>query len=97
MDKTDVNSEQATSPRRRRKRAVPGQRSQPGDSRLCGEAVQEAKTRGLSLRAIAKELRIHRETARRYALAKSTPLYTRLKPATPLSDTINNHGDGHFR
>ena len=97
LDKTDVDSEQATSPRRRRKRAVPGPRKPALRQKALWESVQEAKARGLSLRAIARELGIHRETARRYALAESTPLYTRLKTATPLSDTINNHGDGQFR
>ena len=38
------------------------------------ENVQQARLRGLSLRAIARELRIHRNTARKYALAKSPPL-----------------------
>ena len=97
LDKTDVDSEQATGPRRRRNRAVPRQRKPTRRQKALWEAVQEAKARGLSLRAIARELGIHRETARRYALAESTPLYTRLKPATPLSDTIINHGDGQFR
>ena len=97
LDKTDVDSEQATSPRRRRKCAVPGQRKPTRRQMALSEAVQEAEARSLSLRAIARELGIHRETARRYALAKSTPLYTRPKPATPLSDTVNNHGDGQFR
>ena len=36
--------------------------------------VQQARLRGLSLRAIARELSIHRNTARKYALAKSPPL-----------------------
>ena len=38
------------------------------------ENVQQAKLRGLSLRAIARELGIHRNTARKYALAQSPPL-----------------------
>ena len=36
--------------------------------------VQRAKLKGLSLRAIARELGIHRSTARKYALAESPPL-----------------------
>ena len=37
--------------------------------------------RGLSLRAIARELGTHRGAALRYALAESPPMNTRLKPA----------------
>ena len=37
------------------------------------KAVQEAKRRGLSLRGIARELGIHRNTAKRYAEAESPP------------------------
>ncbi len=97
LEKTDVDSEQAASPRRKRKRAAPGSRKPTPRQKALWEAVQEARARGLSLRAIARELGIHRETARRYALTESTPMYTRVKPATALSDTINNHGDGQFR
>ena len=42
--------------------------------RTLWENVQEARLRGLSLRAIASELSIHRNTACKYALAKSPPL-----------------------
>ena len=41
------------------------------------EAVQEAKRQGLSLRAIARELGIHRETVRKYVDAKNPPVYRR--------------------
>ena len=50
-----------------------------------------------SLRAIARELGIHRNTARRYALAKTPPMNTRVKPAAALTVNINSHGDGQFR
>ena len=53
------------------------------------KAVQEAKRRGLSIRGMARELGIHRETVRRYIDAESPP--TRRTPATPpapKSDTI---------
>ena len=43
------------------------------------KAVQEAKRRGLSIRGMAKELGIHRETVRRYIDAESPP--TRRTPA----------------
>ncbi len=42
--------------------------------RALWETVQQAKRRGLSLRAIARELGIHRDTTRKYALAESPPL-----------------------
>ena len=53
------------------------------------KAVQEAKRRGLSIRGMARELGIHRETVRRYIDAESPP--TRRPPGTPPpppSDTI---------
>ena len=42
--------------------------------RTLWENVQQARLRGLSLRAIARELGIHWNTARKYALANSPPL-----------------------
>ena len=45
------------------------------------EAVQQAKLRGLSIRAMARELGIHRDTVRRYIDAGSPP--TRRASATP--------------
>ena len=36
--------------------------------------MQQAKLRGLSLRAIVRELGIHRNTVQKYALAESPPL-----------------------
>ena len=42
--------------------------------RIRWKAVQQAKLRGLSLRAIARELGIHRNTVRKYAEAKSPPM-----------------------
>ena len=38
------------------------------------KAVQQAKLRGLSIQAIARELGIHRNTVRKYAEAKSPPM-----------------------
>ena len=49
------------------------------------KAVQEAKRRGLSIRAMARELGIHRHTIRRYIDAESPP--TRRQPQ-PASDTL---------
>ena len=42
--------------------------------RVRWKAVQQAKLRGLSIRAIARELGIHRNTVRKYAEAKSLPM-----------------------
>ena len=42
--------------------------------RVRWKAVQRAKLRGLSIRAIARELGIHRNTVRTYAEAKSPPM-----------------------
>lgn len=41
------------------------------------EEVQERKNRGQSKRVISRELRIHRETVRRYMEARSPPVYRR--------------------
>ena len=41
------------------------------------KAIKEAKRQGLSLRAIARELGIHRETVRKYVDAKSPPMVRR--------------------
>ena len=49
------------------------------------KAVQQAKTRGLSIRGMARELGIHRHTVRRYIDAESPP--TR-RPPRAASDTI---------
>ena len=53
------------------------------------KAVQQAKLQGMSIRRMARELGIHRDTVRRYIDAETPP--TRQTPATPLapaSDTI---------
>ena len=53
------------------------------------KAVQQGKLQGMSIRRMARELGIHRETVRRYIDAESPP--TRGTPATPpapASDTI---------
>ena len=54
--------------------------------RALWEDVQRAKNRGLSLRSIARELDIHRNTVRRYALAKSPP--QRKQKAQPGSKSL---------
>ena len=53
------------------------------------KTVQQAKLQGISIRGMARELGIHRETVRRYIDAESPP--TRRTPPTPpapASDTI---------
>ncbi len=56
--------------------------------RTLWENVQQAKLRGLSLRATARELGIHRNTVRKYALAESPPLRNiRSAARTPQPET----------
>ena len=53
------------------------------------KAVQRAKLAGLSVRRMARELGIHRDTVRRYIDAGSPPMRrSRVTPATLPSDTI---------
>ena len=48
------------------------------------KAVQKAKRKGLSIRGIARELSIHRDTARKYMNAESPPMSpARATPAAP--------------
>jgi hypothetical protein len=55
--------------------------------RVRWKAVQQAKLRGLSIRAIARELGIHRNTVRKYAEAKSpTMMRTRVRSRVSHSD-----------
>ena len=61
------------------------------------KAVQQAKLRGLSIRGMARELGIHRDTVRRYIDAESPP--TRRSPAAPpapASDTISDQARDIF-
>ena len=83
-------------PRFNRRFRVPAQHPDPAfrplDPDLCLEQVlcfkhsrRVAKRRGLSIRGMARELGIHRETVRRYIDAASPP--ARRLPA-PTSDSI---------
>ena len=57
--------------------------------KVLWEDVKQARLRRLSLRAIARELGIHRNTARKYALAESPPLRrTSSAPSTAESDVM---------
>ena len=55
------------------------------------KAVQQAKRKGLSIRGVARELGIHRDTVRRYIDAESPP--TRRTPETPPVSTSDAIAD----
>ena len=59
---------------RRRKSKAQQHRVPIAHRRILWENVQQARLKGLLLLAIARELGIHRNTARKYALAKSPSL-----------------------
>ena len=61
-------------PRRTRKSRAKLDRQPTPRQRDIWKSVQEAKLRGLSLRAIARELGIQRETAKKYAIADIPPV-----------------------
>ena len=53
------------------------------------KAVQQAKLQGMSIRRMARELGIHRDTVRRYIDAETPPTWrTPATPPAPASDTI---------
>ena len=55
------------------------------------KAVQQAKLEGMSIRGMARELGIHRDTVRRYIDAEGPPTRrSRATPTTPPSDTITD-------
>ena len=57
--------------------------------RTLWENVRQAKSRGLSLRTTARDLGIHRNTVRKYALAESPPLRKKKSAArTPQPETV---------
>ena len=76
-----------------RKRATPTHRKATPRQKALWEVVQEAKARGLSIRGIARELGIHRNTARKYAAAKSPPVTAHRKFPVALADTMNSNAD----
>ena len=55
------------------------------------KAIQQAKRKGLSIRGMARELGIHRDTVRRYIDAASPP--TRRSPVTPTETPSDNIAD----
>ena len=51
--------------------------------------MQQVKLQGMSIRRMAKELGIHRETVRRYIDAETLPTWrTPATPLAPASDSI---------
>ena len=59
---------------------------------------QRARLNGLSIRGIARELGMHRDTVRRYMAAESPPMMRpRATSDASQSDTMTNYSDGHFR
>ena len=65
--------------------------------RALRDDVQQAKLRGLSLRAMARELGIHRNTVRRYALAESPPLRKKKRNRDSTARDGKICPNGHFR
>ena len=74
--------------------------------RALWENVQQGKLRGFSLREMARELGIHRNTVRKYSLAESPPLRSILgatgklqpeKVAPTLTDIFADQLGGHIR
>ena len=65
--------------------------------RALWENVQQAKRRGLSLRAIARELGVHRNTVHKYALADSPPLRKRKGTTRTAASDGEVYSNGHFR
>ena len=74
-----------------RKAAAPLRRSPTPLQTARWRAVQKAKRKGLSIRGIARELGIHRDTVRKYVVAESPPIArSRLKSKASQSDTMTD-------
>ena len=81
-----------------RKAAIISRREPTPRQRARWKAVQRAKLNGRSIRGIARELGIHRDTVRRYMAAESPPMMRpRVKSGASQSDTMTNYSDGHIR
>ena len=81
-----------------RKAAIISRRKPTPRQRARWKAVQRAKLNGLSIRGIARELGIHRDTVRRYMAAESPPMMRpRVKSGASQSDTMTNYSDGYIR
>ena len=93
LESCGINDAKSNRPSRARKHAAPMPRKPTPRQVALWEAVQEAKVRGLSIRGIARELGIHRNTARKYAAAERPPVMALRNVAVALPDTMNNNAD----
>ena len=92
------NADTPNSGGRVRKAAIISRRKPTPRQRARWQAVQRAKLNGLSIRGIARELGMHRDTVRRYMAAESPPMIRpRVKSGASQSDTMTNYSDGHIR
>ncbi len=91
LESRGINDAKSNRPSRARKHAAPMPRKPTPRQVALWEALQEAKVRGLSIRGIARELGIHRNTARKYAAAERPPVTGRRKFPVALGATINNN------
>ena len=81
-----------------RKAAIISRRKPTPRQRARWQAVQRAKLNGLSIRGIARELGMHRDTVRRYMADESPPMMRpRVKSGASQSDTMTNYSDGYIR
>ena len=65
--------------------------------RALWENVQQTRLKGLSLRAMARELGVHRNTIRKYALAESPSLRKKKSEASTQQPETGHPLTGHFR
>ncbi len=93
LESRGINDAKSNRPSRARKHAAPMPRKPTPRQVALWEAVQEAKVRGLSIRGIARELGIHRNTARKYAAAERPPVMALRNIPVALPDTMNNNAD----
>ena len=93
LESRGINDAKSNRPSRARKHAAPMPRKPTPRQVALWEAVQEAKVRGLSIRGIARELGIHRNTARKYAAAERPPVMALCNIPVALPDTMNNNAD----
>ena len=89
LESRGINDAKSNRPSRALKHAAPTRKPTPRQVALW-EALQEANARGLSIRGIARELGIHRNTARKYAAAERPPVMALRNVAVALPDTNNN-------
>ena len=93
LESRGINDAKSNRPSRARKHAAPMPRKPTPRQVALWEAVQEANARGLSIRGIARELGIHRNTARKYAAAERPPVMALRNIPVALPDTMNNNAD----